>query len=236
MPTAILVDGSFFLRRVRHAFPDHDHTDPVQVAQSLELLALWHLVLRVGTIQVELDKANSKPLVESRDFYRLFFYDCPPLRKRMHRPVSGDAIDFAKTPEALFRDKLHQEIAKLRKVALRLGRLSDTSAWRLTERATDRLRSEGAAFVPSDADFEIDTKQKGVDMRLGIDVASLAFKKQVDQIIIVAADADFVPAAKLARREGIDVILDRMGDRRTAIDLIDQVDGVRDCHMPKPTS
>lgn len=67
-------------------------------------------------------------------------------------------------------------------------------------------------------------------MRLGLDVASMAFKRQVDQIVLVAGDADFVPAAKLARREGIDVVLDPMGGT-PARDLIANVDGVRD--MPR---
>ncbi|WP_255251341.1 NYN domain-containing protein [Pseudomonas indica] len=48
-------------------------------------------------------------------------------------------------------------------------------------------------------------------MRIGVDVASLSFKKQVDQIVLIAGDADFVPAAKMARREGIDFILDPCG-------------------------
>jgi uncharacterized LabA/DUF88 family protein len=43
---------------------------------------------------------------------------------------------------------------------------------------------------------------------------------------MVAADADFVPAAKLARREGIDVVLDPMGGT-PAKDLVAHVDGVR---------
>lgn len=47
-------------------------------------------------------------------------------------------------------------------------------------------------------------------MRIGVDVASLSFKKQVDQIVLIAGDADFVPAAKMARREGIDFILGPM--------------------------
>lgn len=34
-------------------------------------------------------------------------------------------------------------------------------------------------------------------MRIGIDIASLAYKKQVEQIILIAGDSDFVPAAKL---------------------------------------
>ncbi len=64
-------------------------------------------------------------------------------------------------------------------------------------------------------------------MKLGLDIAAMAFKRQVDQIVLVAADADFVPAAKLARREGIDVVLDPMG-ANYAEDLADHVDGIRD--------
>ena len=57
-------------------------------------------------------------------------------------------------------------------------------------------------------------KQKGVDMRIGVDIASLAYKKQVNQIILIAGDSDFVPAAKLARREGIDFVLDPLGRQK----------------------
>jgi len=234
MATAIVVDGAFFLRRFKHSFPDHDRNDPQSVAHGLGLLAYWHLTQRIGPSQVTELISRNELLAESRQFYRMFFYDCPPLKKRMHSPLQKKSIDFSKTPDAQFRLALHHEIGKLRKIAIRLGRLNDTSRWRLTESATAQLIADPATFKPTDADFEIDTKQKGVDMRLGLDVASLAFKGQVDQIVIVAADADFVPAAKLARREGIDVILERMGDHRAARDLIDHVDGVRDCFLPKP--
>ena len=87
----------------------------------------------------------------------------------------------------------------------------------------------------SDEDFEIDTKQKGVDMKLGLDVAAMAFKKQVDQIVLIAGDADFVPATKLARREGIDVVLDPMGGTPAA-DLLQHVDGVRHCRMQQDSN
>lgn len=234
MATAILVDGAFFLRRFKHCFPDHNRDDPASVAHGLGMLAYWHIVQRIGASQVMEQLAKHNLLEESREFYRIFFYDCRPLTKRMHTPLSRRSVDFGKTGEAIFRLELHKEIQKLRKVAVRLGRLNDTSKWRLSEGATARLIDCPDEFVPSDDDFEIDTKQKGVDMRLGLDVASLAFKKQVDQIVIVAADADFVPAAKLARREGIDVILDRMGDHRAAKDLVEHVDAIRDCFMAKP--
>jgi len=69
-------------------------------------------------------------------------------------------------------------------------------------------------------------QQKGVDMRIGLDIASLAYKKQVDQIILIAGDSDFVPAAKLARREGIDFILDPMW-ATIRPDLHEHIDGLR---------
>ncbi|WP_374063716.1 NYN domain-containing protein [Cupriavidus sp. DF5525] len=72
-----------------------------------------------------------------------------------------------------------------------------------------------------------------VDMRIGIDVASLAFKKQVDQIVLIAGDADFVPAAKQARREGVDFILDPMW-RAVPQGLQEHIDGLRSsCTRPK---
>ena len=62
----------------------------------------------------------------------------------------------------------------------------------------------------SDEDFRLDFRQKGVDMRIGLDIASLAYKGQINQLVLISGDSDFVPAAKLARREGIDFVLDPM--------------------------
>jgi uncharacterized LabA/DUF88 family protein len=69
-------------------------------------------------------------------------------------------------------------------------------------------------------------QQKGVDMRIGLDIASLTYKKLVDQIILIAGDSDFVPAAKMARREGIDFILDPMW-ANIRPDLHEHIDGLR---------
>ena len=59
-------------------------------------------------------------------------------------------------------------------------------------------------------DVQFDFTQKRVDIKIGLDIASMALKKQVEQIILISGDSDFVPASKLARREGIDFILDPM--------------------------
>mgnify|MGYP002780335537 FL=1 len=169
---------------------------------------------------------------ESANLYRVFFYDCPPLMKRAQLPISKRSIDLSQTETAKARSAIHAELQSVRKVALRLGRLNDKFGWRVKPDAAVRWIGSTEMIVPTDDDFEIDTVQKGVDMRLGLDVASMAFKRQVDQIILVAGDADFVPAAKLARREGIDVVLDPMGGT-PAKDLIAHVDGVRDVPRTK---
>ena len=78
----------------------------------------------------------------------------------------------------------------------------------------------------SEQDFRLSVDQKGVDMRIGLDIASLTFKKLVDQIILISGDSDFVPASKLARREGIDFILDPLG-ATIKPELYEHIDGLK---------
>lgn len=65
-------------------------------------------------------------------------------------------------------------------------------------------------------------------MKIGIDIASISYKKQVEKIVLISGDSDFVPAAKLARREGIDFVLDPMG-APIKPDLYEHIDGLRSC-------
>ncbi|MBH0262108.1 NYN domain-containing protein, partial [Helicobacter pylori] len=52
----------------------------------------------------------------------------------------------------------------------------------------------------------------GVDIKIGLDIATLALKKLVQKIVLISGDSDFVPASKLARVEGIIFTLDPMGN------------------------
>ncbi|MCA1963736.1 MAG: NYN domain-containing protein [Prosthecobacter sp.] len=74
-------------------------------------------------------------------------------------------------------------------------------------------------------DLKLGLRQKGVDMRIGIDITTLTLKKQVDTIILITGDSDFVPAAKVARREGVEFILDPLW-QSVNDDLHEHVDGV----------
>ena len=48
-------------------------------------------------------------------------------------------------------------------------------------------------------------------MRIGMDIAALTLKKQVQVIVLVTGDSDFVPAMKFARREGANLYLAPLG-------------------------
>ncbi len=218
MGTAILIDGAYFLKRYPAVITSPAEQQPARVAKNLFTWALAHLK----------DKDGRK-----RDLYRIFYYDCHPLAKKAHHPLTGKAIDFAKTSTFCFRSQLHDELRKLRKVALRFGRLGDFGGWRIRPTPLKRLlRGEITVEDLAESDVYYSARQKGVDMRIGLDIASLAFKRQVDQIVLFAGDSDFVPAAKLARREGIDFILDPMW-RAVSSDLHEHIDGLRST-CPRP--
>ena len=73
---------------------------------------------------------------------------------------------------------------------------------------------------------QLDLRQKGVDMRIGLDIASITLKKLAKTIILIAGDADFVPAAKLARRDGMQFILDPLW-QSVSDDLFEHIDGLQ---------
>ncbi len=110
MKTAILIDGGFFIKRYRSLIGNHL---PAKVAKDLHEICLQHVNTKFS--------GNNNI---SNTLYRILFYDCAPIGKKVHNPVTQRSYDFSKSPEYLFRHEFHQELKKLRKVALRLGRLS----------------------------------------------------------------------------------------------------------------
>lgn len=220
MPTGILVDGAYFIKRYREIEPGHAY-DAVHAAGCVYRWAIAHLY----------QTWEGECIV--RDLYRIYFYDCPPLVKKLHNPISRRVISFGDSPEANFRRALHLELQQKRKVALRLGHLSNDTSWTIKPARIDDLlkRKLGIEDLAED-DVRVVTRQKGVDMRIGLDVSSLAFKHQVRQIVLIAGDADFIPAAKLARREGVDFILDPMW-QSVPRGLQEHVDGIRST-CPRP--
>ena len=166
--------------------------------------------------------------------YRVFVYDAPPAAWKGHTPVGKKPIDLLQTPTAQWRNAFHEALRGQRKVALRLGEVPTSQIrWQLKPEVLKELtRGKRIWDGITDGDFRLDLRQKGVDMRLGLDIASLAYQGQVNQIVLVSGDADFVPAAKLARRQGIDFVLDPMW-ATIRPQLFEHIDGLRSV-CPKP--
>lgn len=212
MKTAILVDGGFYRKRAQCVLGE---VSASKRANELYDYCMQHL-------QWKSEGRNQ--------LYRVFYYDCPPMEKKVYHPFLKQQIDFSKTDLYIWMDSFLSELKKKRKLALRLGKLADTQAcYTIRTDIVKKLCAGTKKFEDlQENDFMISVDQKGVDMKIGLDIASLSYKKQVDQIILISGDSDFVSAAKMARREGIDFILDPLG-APIKPDLNEHIDGLRTC-------
>ncbi|GAA8030282.1 hypothetical protein JP0563_03870 [Helicobacter pylori] len=97
-----------------------------------------------------------------------------------------------------------------------MGYLDEKNAkWVIRDQEKEKKLFKGKICITdfTNDDFIYYAKQKGVDIKIGLDIATLALKKLVQKIVLISGDSDFVPAAKLARVEGIIFTLDPMGNR-----------------------
>ena len=217
--TAILIDGGFYRKRATKL---RGYLSGEERAKELFQYCMLHIHPKNES------KSSDKNSEEAQTLYRIFYYDCAPLNKRsVFHPLSKQNIDLGKSDTYSWTEAMFNELRKTRKVALRLGELSAQSNYNLKPSVTkDLFLGKIKLEDITEKDFELNLKQKGVDMKIGIDIASLAYKKQVDRIILIAGDSDFVPAAKLARREGLDFILDPMWSTIND-NLFEHIDGLK---------
>lgn len=218
MKAAILIDGGYFLKRLPSVRKDIDTHDPEQVDRAIGQFIHNHL-----------EHLNKTACAGSPYalLYRCFYYDAQPYLQKAHTPISKRGFDYAKSEEAKFRLALFDLLRRRPSFAVRLGQVRRERSWILKEDAqADLLAGRRAVSDLTDADFEPGLRQKAVDMRVGVDIASITLKKQADTIILVAGDSDFVPAAKLARREGVRVVLDPLW-RSVEDSLFEHIDAVR---------
>lgn len=206
--TAILVDGGHYRVRARALWGNKSAKDR---AKELYDYCMLHI---------------TQP-TEPRDLYRIFYYDCPPMTRSIIHPLTGNTIDYSAMPGTKWSNDFYANFSNERKVAVRMGELAETTATYLLkdDALSDLLKKVRTVDDLVESDFRIDVKQKGVDMRIGLDVASLARDRLVDQIILIAGDSDFLPVAKMARKNGVDFLLDPM-KQFTKKSLRNHIDGI----------
>lgn len=229
--TAVLVDGGFFFERVRFFVRKHFRRDFLLTSEHLSTIV--HLL-----VKYHIEERRILP----RELYRVYYYDCPPNDKQVRLPVTPEGHktpgnkNFKDHPPHKLRGELHDRLRRSRKTALRLGVLSKSGRWRLNDHALDELlKGERSWDALTNDDFHYSIDQKAVDIKLGMDITTLALNKLADVIVLIAGDSDFVPAAKLARTNGIDFVLDPMW-ATTAASLGEHVDGMRSYDMVRMIS
>lgn len=185
---AILIDGGFVKKKIKSKtkkFPT------------------------VAEIEGEIARVKTNPSLTDFTLLRVYFYDAPPATGKVANPIDGTVTAFSTHPHFSDNISLHQALELQPDMALRMGE-TVVHGWELGSAALKDIGDRGARAVVA-KDFVPNIEQKGVDLRIGLDIARLAIRQLVDVIVVVTGDSDMVPAFKFARREGLRVYLDHMG-------------------------
>ena len=175
---------------------------------------------------------NAQAILGSdEELFRIFYYDCEPFGRVVKNPVDGSQVDYSKMPAYSARKQFFFDLGQTDFVALRRGDLK-ARGWEFSSdyRAAvlaGSIPGGDPAAAPTAKDVYPNFEQKGVDMRIGIDVATLSLKKIVERIILFSGDTDMIPALKLARREGLQVFVVKLHPWPLKNTLIEDSDGVR---------
>ncbi len=124
---------------------------------------------------------------------RILYYDCAPYVGKARLPVSGKEQDFDGS------DAWLRTLAAKNLFAVRLGVLKF--------RGYKPKKIPISPIALTDDHFKPDFEQKGVDMRIGLDIANFASTRSVDRIVLITGDTDCIPAMKHARISGLQIAL-----------------------------
>ena len=136
---------------------------------------------------------------ETQDIvFRVYYYDCRPFGEKVKDHTGKTDVDFSKSKLSIKKMHYLNDVCRLDKFAVRLGELS-FDGWKQD--------------LHNPKKWKPDFKQKGVDMKVGLDMALMALKHTSDKIVLVAGDSDFIAPIKFVRKEGILVYLYSMGHK-----------------------
>lgn len=199
---AILIDGGFIKKKLKTR---HRHFPTVT------------------DIEIEISRIKVDPNLAGYTLLRVYFYDAPPASGIVTNPLDGQQTDLSAHQDYSANISLHQTLELQPNVAIRMGECV-VHGWELGSAALKNMGANGPRVINS-GDLVPNIEQKGVDLRIGLDIARLAIRQLVDIIVVVTGDSDMVPAFKFARREGLRVYLDHMGhavkrDLKAHVDIV----------------
>jgi len=157
-------------------------------------------------------------VLEQESLIRVLYYDCAPYKGSAPKPVSNENHEFDRN------DRWMQQLAGKDLFAVRKGVLK----FRGWVPKHPPLTSTNL----NDNDFYPKFEQKGVDMRIGLDFATLSANRAVDRIALISNDTDCIPAMKHARISGLQVALITFPNNNPAQELLWHADFRREVGWP----
>lgn len=150
--------------------------------------------------------AQAKTGADCKDIlFRVYYYDCSPYGGKVKKPGDTVETDFSTTKAYTVKERVLKLLAQKERFAVRLGELS-FDGWNQVERTDPTTGKTVTDYTPK-------LRQKGVDMKVGLDMALMALKHTVDKVVLVAGDSDFIAPMKFVRKEGLQVYLYSMGHK-----------------------
>lgn len=165
---------------------------------------------------------------DEEELLRIYYYDCPPYAYAEINPISRTKIDFSTSKLYKETDAFQTKLTRMDHIAFRKVVLS-FKGWKIGELAQKELMKKKRPITARD--LVPDLEQKQVDMKIGLDIAWLSSKSIVERIILITGDADFIPAMKFARREGVQVVLVTLGHKVKAT-MREHTDIFREVNWP----
>jgi uncharacterized LabA/DUF88 family protein len=163
------------------------------------------------------DFAHTLP-EKSEDLLRVLYYDCRPYQGEASLPVSGDPYQF-KSGGGWLDELASRDYFQVRTGILRFR------GW--------KPKMTPVASNLSDQDFRPDFEQKGLDLKIGIDMLRMLDTKAADRLIVVTSDSDLIPALDLARQGGMQVIGVDFPNGPLHGEILSHFDLVREVDWPK---
>jgi uncharacterized LabA/DUF88 family protein len=131
--------------------------------------------------------------VSGLSFLRNYFYHAWPAEDVLENPLSKQKIELANTRAHTDHRTLLKDLGTAPDFALRLGETS-VPGWMIGRAAFTGLMKSPRVIQADDLVPAI--QQKGVDLRIGLDIARLSLMRSVQAIVVVTGDSDLVPAFK----------------------------------------
>lgn len=185
----ILIDGGFFIQKFKERTGNHPTANDIEAEVSKIMNA-----------------TQAKTGSDCKDIlFRVYYYDCTPFDGKVKKPGDTHETDYSLTRAYSIKQMVLKNLAQKERFAVRLGELS-FDGWNEKKVKDPATGAEAIEYFPK-------LRQKGVDMKVGLDMAYMALKRIVDKVVLVAGDSDFIAPMKFVRKEGIQVYLYNMGHK-----------------------